>query len=130
MYNCSTFITSTNPVFMKSIVFLSALLMAVSCSTSKSTGNQSSMQNMEEEKKMLAEGYLKGTIKVYSSEGNCPYVIKVAAANPYYFDPVNLDEAFKMDGEKIWFKYNGLGMMNRCEKAVPVSLSAIKKRAE
>lgn len=88
------------------------------------------MQNMEEEKKMLAEGYLKGTIIVYSSEGNCPYVIEVAAANPYYFDPVNLDEAFKMDGEKIWFKYNGLGMMNRCEKAVPVSLSDIKKRAE
>lgn len=112
------------------MILFSTLFILVACSSTKTASNQPNTQTMEEQKEMLAEGYLMGTIMAHSSEGNCPYIIEVVADPPYYFDPINLDENFKKEGEKIWFTFAGLRMMNRCEKANPVSILDIKKRAE
>ena len=49
---------------------------------------------------------------------------------PYHLDPINITEEFKKDGEKIWIKFGGLKMMNRCEKANPISIIEIQKRVE
>jgi hypothetical protein len=64
------------------------------------------------------------------AEGDCPFAIMVEAEEPYYLDPINLDESYKVAGEKIWFKFRGLRMMNRCDKASPIEISEIQKREE
>jgi hypothetical protein len=81
---------------------------------------------------MLAEGFRPGTIVYSDVKGDCPYTIllKDDKSKPYYVDPMNLDKMYMKDGEKIWVKYNGLGRMNRCTKAAPVSISEIQKRGE
>ena len=43
-------------------------------------------------------------------------------------DPINLEESMKKDGLKVWVTYQGLRMMNRCEKANPVSIVEIEMR--
>lgn len=79
--------------------------------------------------KMMAAGYKLGTIVYSDVEGDCPYTIKMLGDNKefYYLDPSNLEESYKKDGQKVWIKFNGLRRMNRCEKANPVELVAIKK---
>ncbi|MCB0457122.1 MAG: hypothetical protein R2776_10050 [Flavobacteriaceae bacterium] len=118
---------------MKSILFAFALVAMISCSTTKTvneTTNKKETTAMDA-KKMIENGFERGVIIASTEEKNCPFVIEVAGRQDnYYLDPINLDEAFKKGGEKIWFKYNGLRMMNRCEYANPVSITEIQKRAE
>jgi hypothetical protein len=126
-----TFLPELNYIPMKSLVIIASLSLLMGCSTTKkTTQSDSAMENSAEIKEMTAQGYLMGTVKVYASEGNCPYVIEVADDTPYYLDPINLEESFKQEGTKIWFTFAGLRMMNRCIKANPVSILDIKKRAE
>ncbi|MEZ4779930.1 MAG: hypothetical protein R2786_11190 [Flavobacteriaceae bacterium] len=118
---------------MKVTLFVFATLLIISCSTTKTTTE--TMEKKEtivlDAKKMIADGFIKGAIVASTEEGDCPYVIEVAGRQDnYYLDPINLDEAFKIGGQKIWFKYNGLRMMNRCEYANPISITEIQKRAE
>ena len=77
--------------------------------------------------KLMAEGYLLGTIVYSDKEGDCPYTIQMPGDKNYYLDPVNLEEKFKKDGQKVWIKFNGLRRMNRCNKATPAEITAIKK---
>src|SRR5690606_21838202 len=79
--------------------------------------------------KLMAEGYLLGTIVYSDKEGDCPYTIQMTGDKMgfYYLDPVNLEEKFKKDGQKVWVKFNGLRRMNRCENATPAEITAIKK---
>jgi len=102
------------------------LALIAGCSSAKKMENQPS----EAEKKMLAAGFLMGTVIAEPNGGGCPYTIEVAAETPYYLDPLNLMEYYQKDGKKIWFKFQGLRMMNRCEKANPVSIQEIQERAE
>lgn len=82
-------------------------------------------------KEMIKNGFTMGTIEESKAEGDCPFVIRIEGEDkPYFYDPINLDESFKKHGEKIWFTFNGLRMMNRCERANPVSIVAIQKREE
>jgi uncharacterized protein YceK len=81
--------------------------------------------------KMMENGFKMGTIVASKVEGDCPYTIQLVDDNySYYLDPINLDEGFKKHGEKIWLKFAGLKMMNRCEKANPISIIEIQKREE
>lgn len=82
-----------------------------------------------ETQQMQEAGFLMGTIKA-EIDTACPFVIEVGTENPYYLDPVDLEESYKSDGMKIWFKYRGLRRMNRCPKANPISVTEIQKRAE
>lgn len=78
---------------------------------------------------MKAEGYLLGTIIYSDKEGDCPYTIQMPGNKMefYYLDPMNLEESFKKDGQKVWVKFNGLRRMNRCDKAVPAEIVDMKK---
>ncbi len=63
-------------------------------------------------------------------ENDCEYTIKMVGNSTYFLDPITLDDTFKKDGEKVWIKFRGLRQMNRCEKANPIELTEILKRAE
>ena len=112
---------------MKSIISIITILLLFGCSSAKKMENTPSA----EETKNLQMGFVKGTIKAEPMGGACPYVIEANGADgPYFLDPVNLTEYYQKDGKKIWFKFRGLRMMNRCEKANPISLEEIKERSE
>lgn len=79
--------------------------------------------------KLMAAGYMLGTIVYSDKEGDCPYTIQMPGDKMefYYLDPVNLEESYKKDGQKVWIKFAGLRRMNRCDKATPAEITAIKK---
>lgn len=117
---------------MKSTLLLFAIVLFAGCSTTKNTKDvvDKTESNAMESKKMIDAGFLKGTIVVSQIKGDCPYTIQMDNDKANLLDPINLEESYMQDGVKIWFKYNGLRMMNRCEKANPVSIVEIQKRAE
>ena len=107
-------------------------LFAIACNTTKeATSNNNNKPSVEQqnEQKMMAAGFKKGIVVYSDKEGDCPYTIKLEKEDTYY-DPINLEENYKTNGEKVWFQFNPLRRMNRCVKANPVYLSEIQKRAE
>ncbi len=107
-------------------------LFAIACNTTKETTSESNtMTSVEKqaEQKMMAAGFKKGVVVHSTKEDDCPYTIKLEKEETYY-DPINLEEIYKKDGEKVWFQFNPLRRMNRCIKANPVFVSEIQKRAE
>ncbi len=112
--------------------FVLLILMATSCCTSSKT-TKGDMKNdtnasMADSKKMMEAGFIMGTVVASAAEGDCPYVISSEIdGSKVMYDPINIEEMYKKDGMKVWYKYNGLRMMNRCEKANPVSITEMQK---
>ncbi|RFN59000.1 hypothetical protein [Marixanthomonas ophiurae] len=107
-------------------------LFAIACNSTKETpsdNNEMISIEKQNEQKMMDAGFKKGMIVFSEKEGDCPYTIKLEEGDTYY-DPINLEESYKKDGEKVWFQFNPLRRMNRCVKANPVFVSEIQKRAE
>ena len=117
---------------IKSTFFLLSILIMSCCSSTKSTSNNDNSNTADmETKQMIEEGYKMGVIVTSRKEGDCPITIQIIDEETYFLDPINIAEMYKViDGDKVWIKFNGLRMMNRCEKANPVSLTEIKKRLE
>ncbi len=116
----------------KSTLLLASIIIMSCCSSTKSTSNSETSNTAEmESKKMMDEGYKMGVIVTSRKEGDCPITIQIQDEETYLLDPINIAEMYKViDGDKVWVKYTGLRMMNRCEKANPVSLTEIQKRLE
>ena len=117
--------------FLKTSISI-LFVFAIACNSSKNTtSNDSEMssENMKMEQKMMDAGFKKGTVVASKKEGDCPYTIQIDE-NENFVDPINLEEEYKTGGLEVWVKYNGLRRMNRCEKANPVSIAEIQKRAE
>ncbi len=113
-----------------SLLLFSIVLLSCN-STSQSVSKISENTNQMDAKKMIADGFTKGLIVTSKEEGDCPVTIQVEGKDgPYYLDPINLEDTYKKKGEKIWFKFAGLRMMNRCVKANPISIIEIQKRME
>lgn len=115
------------------IFLVLATLTMLSCNSSAKTTEENANDNSTETKmevnKMKEAGFMSGTIVYSDKEGDCPYTIEVDSEDyNYMFDPINLDESYKQDGMKIWFKFGGLRMMNRCVKANPVNILEIQER--
>lgn len=85
-----------------------------------------------DDKAKIAEGYLAGRIIYSELADDCEYTIQLKDGEKdfYYVDPINLNENYKRDGQTVWVKFAGLGRMNRCEKAAPVSIIEIENRDE
>lgn len=130
-------------MFLKTALTIIALTL-LSCgstekqtrSTAETTTTEATIEtetNTDNEKmdaqKLRAAGYILGTIVYSDKEGDCPYTIQMPGDKMefYYLDPVNLEEKFKKDGQKVWIKFNGLRRMNRCDKATPAEITSIKK---
>jgi hypothetical protein len=117
---------------IKSLVLVLTIVIVSSCATKKNTeeatNETSKIENTMESKKMIEAGFVKGTVNVSRTE-SCPYTIKVETLD-YLLDPINLEKAYMNEGEKIWIKFSGLRMKNRCASANPVNVVEIQKRAE
>lgn len=118
--------------YLKTIFALSTLVLLSSCNQKATTDALAETKKTEMHTKMTSNGFKMGTIVASKEEGDCPFVIQLEEEDkqPYFFDPINLDESFKVNGQKIWFTFGPLRMMNRCEKANPVSIIEIQKREE
>jgi len=125
-------------VILKTSIVLFAITILSCCSTSKSTGDGTANGPSKEElltanATMLDAGYQRATVIVSKITGDCPVTLLIAGETTTYLDPINmndLDGAYKIHGTKVWVTYNGLRMMNRCDKALPISIVDIQKRAE
>ena len=103
----------------------------VLCLTSCKNTKEVAKDNTEEkvtEKAFDATGYTSGTIVYSDKEGDCEYTIKLK--DGLYYDPINLEDDYKKDGMAVYFKFRGLRMMNRCNKANPVSIDEMVKAKE
>ena len=118
-------------LFKSTLLLFSIFIMSCCSSTKTSTNNENSNTTEMETKKMIEEGYKMGVIVASRKEGDCPITIQILGKETYFLDPINIAEKYDViDGDKVWVKFNGLRMMNRCEKANPVSLTEILKREE
>ena len=118
--------------YLKTSLVLVGIIFMLSCTSKKTTTDaMSDTERTALNTKMMENDFKMGTIVVSTAEGDCPYTIQLDDNNySYYLDPINLDEGFKKHGEKIWLKFAGLKMANRCEKANPISIIEIQKREE
>ena len=125
-------------IFLKLSV-LALLMFTSSCDSVKSTADAENSSTKEETKKeapnvmnekLINEGYSVGTI-TYLANSKCSYII-IDEKTGVKFDPINIDEdkfkAYKKDASKIYYKYRGLRMMNRCNEGQPIQLEAIQSR--
>ncbi|GEQ84665.1 hypothetical protein ULMS_01730 [Patiriisocius marinistellae] len=115
-------------------LILTLCISITACCTSKKSTTDANMDSTEKSEimmtdaKMMEAGFKQGVIVASNIEGDCPFTIKIDGDQPYFLDPINLDDMYKKDGMKIWFTFNGLRMMNRCEKANPVNVNEIQVR--
>ena len=118
--------------FLKSTILIVSIIL-VSCSSGKNADEKTEAKvNKErsEVQQMIDDGFQRGTIIISSEEGDCPVTIRSENNDAYLLDPLNLDEKYKKDGEKVWVKYTPLRMANRCLNANPVNIVKIKKRED
>ena len=96
-----------------------AFLCVTSCKNTKEVTKDTIEEKVTEDA-FDPTGYTSGTI-VYSKEkDDCKYTIKLK--DGLFYDPINLEDSYKKDGMAVYFKFRGLRMMNRCNKATPVSI--------
>lgn len=114
--------------FKLAIILFSFLF--ISCNSTKRTAtNNTENETQMESNKMNESGFTTGTILFSEKEGDCPFTIQVDGNDgALFYDPINISEGFKNDGEKVWFKFTRLRTMNRCEKASPIRIEEIQKR--
>lgn len=115
---------------LKTSLLLLVLIATSCCTSGKTSKNNTATESnttMVNAKKLMADGFTMGTIVASTVEGDCPYVISSEIdGNTVMYDPINLEEMYQKQGTKIWYKYNGLKMMNRCDKANPVNVTEIQ----
>jgi len=117
--------------FLNISLLLFSMFLFSCNSTTTSVSTTSENTNQMNTEKMIADGFTKGLIVTSNVEGDCPFTIKVEGKEgPYFLDPMNLEDSYKNEGEKVWFKFAGLRRMNRCIKANPISIIEIQKRVE
>ena len=80
--------------------------------------------------KMMDSGFSSASIIASDVQGDCPFTMSVANGDTVLLDPINLEKDYMKQGKKIWVKFTRLKMMNRCDKANPVSIEEIQKREE
>lgn len=106
------------------------ILCFIACNATNKSISDNSNNKMEKENTQK-EGFTKGLIVYSDKEDDCPFTIEVKTDNNIiYYDPINLEDIYKNNGEKVWFKFSGLRRMNRCEKASPINIIEIEKRED
>ncbi|MBX2829103.1 MAG: hypothetical protein KTR22_13135 [Flavobacteriaceae bacterium] len=128
---------------MKTLVLLACLTFVGCNSTQSTTGEaQDATEEIKETSEMefatktstemQADGYQKGVVLAGDGkEGSCAFVIDIKGGfAEQIVDPTNLDDSYKTNDQKIWLKFRGLRMMNRCPEARPVEITEIFARKE
>jgi len=119
---------------LKSFAVIFTFIIISCCSGQKTAGEDSSNQTSNDitmnTQKLMEAGFKQASIIASEEQSDCPFIMKMAGNDSDLLDPINLDEKYKQDGEKIWVKFKSLRMQNRCDKARPVQIEEIQKRAE
>lgn len=113
------------------------ILLFTSCDSPKATiqkveseANTNEQYQVEMEKQMIGDGFHIGEIQ-HLENSKCAYII-IDQTTKVKFDPINIEDeeyqSFRNDTQKIYYKFRGLRMMNRCTEAQPIQLTEIKKR--
>lgn len=110
------------------------ILFALSFSTCKvavkqESNNETKKGNLDavSVKKMLNDGFKKAYLIVdKTKELPCRYLIQVE--NGSLLEVINMKEEFKTNNTLIWVKYYPQRRMSTCNNAMPVKITAIKKR--
>jgi hypothetical protein len=104
-----------------------ALLLFVACADKK---NQKTTEEVSQptEEKMMNEGYSKARI-VHDEEAEapCDYLL---LSGDQMMEPMELSKDFKQADLKVWLKYVPQRRQGRCEGALPIDITEIKKRAK
>tara|TARA_B100000497_G_C7440878_1_gene274344 strand:+ start:187 stop:519 length:333 start_codon:yes stop_codon:yes gene_type:complete len=108
-------------MFLKPIYIALFVFTISSCNSIKEKPIQKPVE-------LTPEGFTAGVIQKSTKKGDCLFTILVTSnsGEPLYFDPINLDEAYKKDGIALFFKYRPLRMMNRCQRANPVEIQELQ----
>ena len=106
------------------------ILLGVCCSSKKTSADIAAKNQISSVKKaeLISKGFTPGVIQESTQKEDCIFTILVSEQNkqPYFLDPINLDEAYKKNGLAVFFKYRPLRMMNRCQKANPVEIQEMQ----
>ena len=122
-------------LMLTKIFAASLILLFTSCDSSKATTqkikDEANKQNLVEmEKQMIGDGFHIEEIQ-HLENSKCAYII-IDQTTKVKFDPINIEDdeyqSFRNDAQKIYYKFRGLRMMNRCTEAQPIQLTEIKKR--
>ncbi len=116
-------------MILKPIYIALFIFTVSSCNSTKEKPIQNPKSTVKKIKtaELIPEGFTAGVIQESTKKGDCLFTITVTSegGEPFYFDPINLDEAYKKNGLAVFFKYRSLRMMNRCQRANPVEIQEI-----
>lgn len=117
-------------LFFKMSIFL-FLATTAGCDSAKSAAtNEQETKAIEtmDDSKLVADGYILASVK-YQEDSKCSYILVDEKKNLMY-DPINFDAekfaSFKSNDAKVYVKFRGLRMPNRCPNIQPVELTEIK----
>ena len=106
------------------------ILLGVCCSSKKTSTDIAPKSQINPVKKteLISKGFTPGIIQESPKNEDCLFTILVSVQNkqPYFLDPINLDEAYKKNDLAVFFKYKALRMMNRCQRANPVEIEEMQ----
>jgi hypothetical protein len=119
---------------LKSLAVIFTMVL-ISCCSGQKTGIENSASETNNDitmdaQKMMEAGFKQASIMASEETSACPFIMKMAGNDADLLDPINLDEKYMKQDMKIWVKYRNLRMQNRCDKARPVEIEEIQKRAE
>lgn len=100
------------------------LLCFASCKNTEEVAKDNIEEKVAEEK-FDPTGYTAGVIVYSKDKDDCEYTIRLK--DGLFYDPINLEDSYKKDGMAVYFKFRGLRMMNRCNKANPVSIEEMRQ---
>lgn len=114
---------------MKSIILSTIICFGVftACKSgvNKNTSQvEAKSQSSTRDQKLLQAGYTYGVITDKTGLDGCTFVIYGDSSRA--FEPYNLEEEYKKDGLKIYFKYRLSRAPSICQHGQPIILSEIK----
>lgn len=114
-------------MILRTLLATLCIFTTVCCTSKKSASETTNTKNIMNQEEMITNGFSYGTIEESTKEGDCQFTIRLTnnEKEVYYLDPVDLDDSYKKDGQEVYFKFRGLRMMNRCEKANPIQIEEI-----
>jgi hypothetical protein len=118
-------------MIIRTLLIALCLFMTASCTSKKTIANETSKSavNTMNPAEMISNGFTFGTIEESTKEGDCLFTIRMGdAKEKAFYDPINLDDNFKKDGMEVFFKFRGLRMMNRCNKANPIEILEVQAK--
>ena len=111
---------------MKYLVFIIFFAGVVSCKPPMALQEKSNTESNSIASTINDKGFTPGIIKKVSYDSDCEFVIIISESVQY--DPINLSEAFKIDGQEVWFKFVGLRRANRCLDVSPIQITKMTKK--